>query len=184
IKVFCSIKSGPSMESQIGYKNIIQCFGISIGTEPNPEFYLVLEFAELGDLRGYLNTINLNWKAKVNIARQTASGLRFLHENNILHRDLHTRNVVIKPDTNGIRILITDFGASKSLNYNSTSIDESVSSEDDIQPDQEFCEESNYNDSKFEKQFSEIAMNRPEFIAGLVNRFPGVIQAMKEPEKT
>ncbi|KAF0442318.1 kinase-like protein [Gigaspora margarita] len=71
---------------------------------------------------GYENIIQcLDWEAKINIARQTTSGLRFLHENDIIHRDLHTQNVVIKSDKNGIRILITDFGASKALIYNSAS---------------------------------------------------------------
>lgn len=54
VKAFISIKSVTSMPSQTGYENIIQCLGISIGIEPDPKFYLVLEFAEHGNLREYL----------------------------------------------------------------------------------------------------------------------------------
>ncbi|CAG8670045.1 197_t:CDS:2, partial [Racocetra fulgida] len=92
--------------------------------------YLVLEYAELGDLRYYLNHSNLDWDKKVDIARQVVCGLFFLHENEILHRDLHTKNVVIKNDESdesdesfkyGIRVTITDFGLSKVIPRNSTS---------------------------------------------------------------
>ncbi|CAG8510071.1 37002_t:CDS:2 [Gigaspora margarita] len=65
-----------------------------------PEFYLVLEYADRGDLRNYLCRNNLEWKCKVDISRHIAHGLRFLHKNEILHRDLHTGNVVIKSDNN------------------------------------------------------------------------------------
>ncbi|CAG8718649.1 9754_t:CDS:2 [Cetraspora pellucida] len=91
----------------------------------NQEF--TKEYAELGDLRHYLNHSNLDWEQKVNIARQVVWGLFFLHENEILHRDLHTKNVVIKNDESaesskcGIRVIITDFGLSKVLPRDSTS---------------------------------------------------------------
>ncbi|CAG8653187.1 29687_t:CDS:2, partial [Gigaspora margarita] len=83
--------------------------------------YLVFEYAELGDLRDYLSHNTLNWELKVNIARQTTCGLYFLHKNGILHCDLHTKNVVIQKNGDGIRAIITDFGLSNVLPRNSKS---------------------------------------------------------------
>ncbi|CAG8698331.1 18682_t:CDS:2, partial [Racocetra fulgida] len=87
---------------------------------PPIDLYLVLEYANLLNLRYYLSHNDngiLEWKQKIDIARQVVCGLYFLHENGILHRDL---NVVIKNDNDKsfeykIRVIITDFGLSKVL---------------------------------------------------------------------
>ncbi|CAG8710237.1 39156_t:CDS:2 [Gigaspora margarita] len=108
---------------QIGSKNVIEFFGISMNSE-NENSFLVLEYAELGNLREYLRENTSNWEQKVNIARQVTSGLYYLHKNEILHRDLHSENIVVKGDNNqkdGIRALITDFGTSNIISHQSLS---------------------------------------------------------------
>ncbi|CAG8518010.1 5573_t:CDS:2, partial [Scutellospora calospora] len=107
-----------------GHKNIIKFFGISRVWVGDEEFSLVLEYADLGDLRSYLSRNILTWEQKVDIARHIACGLQFLHNNEILHRDLHPGNVVIKNDNTlkfGIRAIIIDFGLSKIVSRNSIS---------------------------------------------------------------
>ncbi|CAG8478603.1 147_t:CDS:2, partial [Cetraspora pellucida] len=112
IKAFHAIKKKILL---LGHENTIQFIGL----------YLVLEYADLNDLRCYLGENRLlEWKQKIDIARQVVRGLYFLHEIGILHRDLHTKNVVVKNDKrfeHDIRILITDFGLSKVLPRNSKS---------------------------------------------------------------
>ncbi|CAG8792367.1 5098_t:CDS:2, partial [Acaulospora morrowiae] len=80
---------------------------------------LVLEHASDGSLQQYLkeNSRNMNWNAKLNLARQIAGALKFLHKNNILHGSLNSRNILI----HGGIIKISDFGRSKRLkNFLST----------------------------------------------------------------
>ncbi|RIA78715.1 kinase-like domain-containing protein, partial [Glomus cerebriforme] len=78
---------------------------------------LVLEYANQGNLRVFINTKNNNegsfeWKERVRLAIQIAEGLLYLHEElNIAHRDLHTKNILI----NNGDIKISDFGLSKNL---------------------------------------------------------------------
>ncbi|CAG8810890.1 30690_t:CDS:2, partial [Racocetra persica] len=118
IKAFDSIRVGEQSDiNKIGYPNVIECFGVSRFNEQEP-FLLVLEHADIGCLRDYLNNHhdNLKWGQKINIARQITCGLHFLHKNGILHRDLNTQNIVIKRDEtfeDGIRVIIIDFGLSK-----------------------------------------------------------------------
>ncbi|CAG8475603.1 17584_t:CDS:10 [Gigaspora rosea] len=81
----------------------------------------IKEYADLGNLRYYLNKNTINWEQKINIARQVTSGLYFLHKNEILHRDLHSKNVVIKKNGDGFKAIITNFGLSKALSRNSQS---------------------------------------------------------------
>ena len=49
-----------------------------------------MQYADGGDLQSYLkkNFINLTWNDKKKLAFQIANGLNYLHNENILHRDL------------------------------------------------------------------------------------------------
>ncbi|CAJ0825012.1 15127_t:CDS:2 [Entrophospora sp. SA101] len=53
----------------------------------------------------------MDWNIKLKFAKQIVSAVRHLHENKIVHRDLHSKNILIH---NG-NIKICDFGISKSL---------------------------------------------------------------------
>ncbi|CAJ0755547.1 16629_t:CDS:10 [Entrophospora sp. SA101] len=71
------------------------------------------EYANNGNLCDYLksNFTIMDWNIKLKFAKQIASAVRYLHENKIVHRDLHSKNILIH---NG-NIKICDFGISKSL---------------------------------------------------------------------
>ncbi|RHZ64780.1 hypothetical protein Glove_320g127 [Diversispora epigaea] len=101
------------------HDNIINFYGISI--DPLTEtYYLVLQYAKDGDLRTYLhkNFKSLDWKIKINMAKDITSGLRCIHEENIVHKDLHSRNILVHEG----RLLITDLGLSQLVDANSNSI--------------------------------------------------------------
>ncbi|RIB09898.1 hypothetical protein C2G38_2207581 [Gigaspora rosea] len=52
-------------------------------------YMMVLQYADKGDLREYsINNPNLNWDDKSRIAGEIALGLAFLHNNQIIHRNL------------------------------------------------------------------------------------------------
>jgi serine/threonine protein kinase len=50
----------------------------------------VLEYANEGNLRDFLkkNFTSLNWKNKIQMALDISCGLKFLHFNEIIHRNL------------------------------------------------------------------------------------------------
>ncbi|RIB25371.1 kinase-like domain-containing protein [Gigaspora rosea] len=92
---------------------IIKFFGVS-RDEDNDQYYLIIEFADGGDLRGYLtrNKNNIQWEEKLNLAIQITEGIAYIHnELNTAHRDLHTKNILIHKGS----AKISDFGLSKCL---------------------------------------------------------------------
>ncbi|PKY50281.1 kinase-like protein, partial [Rhizophagus irregularis] len=76
-------------------------------------YILVLEYANEGNLRNYLkkNFTSLKWNNKIQMALDITSGLKFLHSKEVIHRDLHSKNILV----NNGKLLIADFGLSKKL---------------------------------------------------------------------
>ena len=61
-------------------------FNIEIGSN----YLLILEYADSGTLRNYLkeNFSRLDWNMKLHFAVQIADAVSFIHQKNIIHRDL------------------------------------------------------------------------------------------------
>ncbi|RIB04059.1 kinase-like domain-containing protein [Gigaspora rosea] len=89
------------------HPNITELYGIT--RDSNMNYYLILQRADY-NLREYLRTnfSQLQWDDKLNIAENIACGLKFLHDNNIIHRDLHTKNILVFKG----KVMIADFGHS------------------------------------------------------------------------
>lgn len=64
------------------------------------------------NLKDYINTSNLDITTKIGICKQIIEGLKYIHDNNIIHRDLKLSNIFISFD--GI-IKIGDFGLATNI---------------------------------------------------------------------
>jgi serine/threonine protein kinase len=71
-----------------------------------------MQYADGGDLRNYLQQHfpRLTWEDKIKLAYQITEGVNYLHGENILHRDLHSKNIVIHQG----EAKIIDLGIAKS----------------------------------------------------------------------
>lgn len=82
----------------------------------------VLQYYELGNLEQLLRAKQLTNEQKGNILCQILQGIEFLHRQGIIHRDLKPQNILVV-DRNGEYIpKITDFGISKKLDVNKSSV--------------------------------------------------------------
>ncbi|CAG8739989.1 19794_t:CDS:2, partial [Racocetra fulgida] len=99
---------------------IAKTFGISKDPKQN-KYVIVMEMYSLGDLKTFLSKRkNMRFLERAALIGWLAAGLLKIHENNLIHRDLHSRNVLMKynddPNFQGPRNLglIADFGLCKS----------------------------------------------------------------------
>ncbi|BFU20688.1 protein tyrosine kinase domain containing protein [Entamoeba histolytica HM-3:IMSS] len=76
---------------------------------------LVLEFCPLGSLKKYLQSMPTSVHLKLRFCQDISRGMLYLHENNIIHRDLKTDNVLVLSDNpyDAVVCKVSDFGTSK-----------------------------------------------------------------------
>ncbi|CAB5347422.1 unnamed protein product [Rhizophagus irregularis] len=77
-------------------QRVIRILGINLD-ESTKEILLIMQYADSGNLRQYLEQtfLELTWNDKIKLAYQITEGIKFLQGENILHRNLHSKNIVI-----------------------------------------------------------------------------------------
>ncbi|CAI2178461.1 8857_t:CDS:2 [Funneliformis geosporum] len=88
-------------------QTVIPFYGVTRMPEKN-KFAMVIKHAKHGDLRNYIRQSfsNLTWTDRVNILIKLSEAIDYLHKMGLLHRDLHSKNILVDGD----KIYISDFG--------------------------------------------------------------------------
>lgn len=102
---------------KVQHVNIMSYFGAyeSFNGDKNERLLcLVSEFCHGGDLLDLLTNHDepLGWKFRINIAAQAAAAINYMHENNIIHRDIKSSNFLL--DQNW-QCKICDFGLAREV---------------------------------------------------------------------
>ena len=115
------IKNEIDILKKLDHPNIVKIFEFY---ETNDSYYIVTEYCKKGELYGYIKNQYTEQQLAV-LFYQVFSGLCYLHDNHILHRDLKLENILIseiekdlKSKQNFFWIKIIDFGTAKIFKKN------------------------------------------------------------------
>ena len=93
---------------------VVTIYGITLNAQGQPKG-IVMEYMPQGSLYGVLHdkAIKLTWLVRRKMALAVARGLSFLHQQNIIHNDLKSQNVLVHHYGDEWTLKLTDFGLSR-----------------------------------------------------------------------
>ncbi|XP_059630823.1 mitogen-activated protein kinase kinase kinase 1-like [Cornus florida] len=98
--------------SQFEHENIVRYYGTE---KDDSNLYIFLELVTKGSLLNLYQTYILQDSQVSGYTRQILHGLKYLHERNVIHRDIKCANILV--DANG-SVKLADFGLAKAVKLN------------------------------------------------------------------
>lgn len=98
-----------SLLSRLEHENIVQYFGTD---KEDGKLYIFLELVTQGSLAALYQKYRLQDSQVSAYTRQILIGLNYLHQRNVLHRDIKCANILV--DSNGL-VKLADFGLAKEM---------------------------------------------------------------------
>ncbi|KAL1366269.1 hypothetical protein HN51_014112 [Arachis hypogaea] len=101
-----------SLLSRFQHENIVRYFGTQ---EDQSSLYIFLELVPKGSLLSLYQKYSLNDSHVSAYTRQILHGLKYLHNQNVVHRDIKCANILV--DVSG-SVKLADFGLAKATKFN------------------------------------------------------------------
>src|SRR5204863_6327530 len=62
------------------------------------KYAIIMQFAENGNLRDYLNNSTIKWEKKLFMLQYIAESLKFAHEAGLIYKNFHSGNILIRSE--------------------------------------------------------------------------------------
>jgi len=96
------------------HENVVATYGVCIDSDNKP-IAIVAEYLEKGSLRNLLEdtSTHISFLQAIGIGRDIAKGMEHIHSQQIFHRDLSARNILVKEKDGGWICKVADFSLSR-----------------------------------------------------------------------
>ena len=102
------------LKENVSHDHVIKVYDVKRWRD---SMWIMMEFCEFGDLNSFFVNFyeKIDPDIKLNIMGQIAKGVAFLHQKNIVHRDIKPGNILLKSSNGYAVVKLGDFGLSKIL---------------------------------------------------------------------
>lgn len=106
-----------SIMHKYNHENLVRSYSID-----KERYTYIMDYCD-STLSNYIraNNTKLSFENRINLALQFLNGMKYIHDNKVLHRDLSYNNVLIRKYDDSVKVKISDFGLAKDLNEPLTS---------------------------------------------------------------
>jgi len=114
--------------ASLDHPNVLRYYSSWIQRDIESKYLALFILTEIceSDLEEYINNNKLNKKDKKRIVKQIIESIKYIHSNNIIHRDIKPKNILIKKCNNKVYIKLADFGLSKKIPIKSYTTNELI----------------------------------------------------------
>ncbi|KAK3865597.1 hypothetical protein Pcinc_028808 [Petrolisthes cinctipes] len=98
----------------LSHKNVLRFIGVLYKDQ---RLHLLTEYISGGTLKEIIHNLeeSLPWDQRISFAKDIASGMTYLHNCDIIHRDLNSNNCLVREDK---RVVVADFGLARIMPQN------------------------------------------------------------------
>ena len=102
------------LKENVSHDHVIKVYDVKKWRE---SMWIMMDFCDQGDLNNFFLKYyqKIDTDVKLNIMGQIAKGVAFLHQKNIVHRDIKPGNILLKRSKGYAVVKLGDFGLSKIL---------------------------------------------------------------------